>query len=562
MHWFKVRMSTHWNLQYRPRSVDSIHLESVKSILRSLLSAPLFPHVFLFAGPKGTGKTSASRIIAAILNEPANEKAVKSRLFGETVKNPPPFVDATPGGVADTIFTGESYLVAEMDAASNRGIDDVRALKERAHVGPLGGLVSVYILDEVHMLSNDAFNALLKLLEEPPKHAVFILATTELHKIPDTIISRCTVVPFQRARPNELVTALSTIAEAEKLSVTSEDLQSIALLADGSFRDAVKYLELQSSLGEGSVHAALHIPATSLCWDLLSAVIDKSETRVLTILENARETGLDEKHLVRMLVRLLHDDILASYGVIDEKPHFSERISIFLLSALSSLDLVNASPIPHLRLELSLLDLIGRAKDKNPTATPGGNNAATQEKQPAKAKKAPEGAKIAQSVDTLTEESNEPATVPSNANVPPVADSFQVDVSPPPDDDVDVATLDIIPASGSPTDAQLGDGNLVVERWQELITRVSNHNFSLAALLKSATPLKGSQGETTVRVYYEFHKDQLLQPRWLALLQELLTELAGGYVKLHCVVQSHKESEILEPQTSPSLERLAVEALT
>lgn len=519
-------------MQYRPRTVESIHLESVKSTINSLLSAPRFPHVFLFAGPKGTGKTSASRIIAAILNEPKNEKAVRGRLFGETSKNAPAFIDAQESTQANSIFTGESYLVAEMDAASNRGIDDVRALKERAHIGPIGGLVSVYILDEVHMLSNDAFNALLKLLEEPPKHAVFILATTELHKIPDTIISRCTVVPFHRASPTELVMSLSHIAASEKLTITPDELNTIALLADGSFRDAVKYLELHNSLGGGSITDALHVPSTSLCWDLLAAVIDKNEHRVLSMLSNARDTGLDEKHLIKMLINLLHDDILASFGVLEEKPHFSERVSLFLLNALSTLDVTKPSPIPHLRLELALLELIARAKDKSAGVSPGGSTQAREVKKPVESKKNEEPEKITQPASTYTAETT------------------------------DVATLDVIPANGSPTEAQLGDGSLVVQRWQELITRVSNHNFSLAALLKSATPLEGSQGETTIRVYYEFHKDQLLQPRWLALLQELLTELAGGYVKLHCVVQSHKESELVESQTTPSLERLAVEALT
>lgn len=514
---------------YRPRAVESIHLRSVRETIQKLLEAPRFPHVFLFAGPKGTGKTSVSRIIGAILNEPKNEPAVKARLFGESGKTAPKFVAAEKSPQADAIFSGESFLVSEQDAASNRGIDDVRQLKERAYISPIGGVVSVYILDEVHMLSNDAFNALLKLLEEPPAHTVFILATTELHKIPDTIISRCTVIPFHKASPAELEDSLNAIAKAENLNVKKEDLATISLLADGSFRDAVKYLELQHSLGGASLTDALHIPTTSFCWDLLQAVVNKDEVKVLTLFQNARDVGLEEKHLIKLLVSLLHDDVLASYGVTDETAHFSERISLFLLHALSVVDLNKPNPIPHLRLELALLELITRAKDKT-AGTGGGGQTQANAPQIATPKKVIEEVKI------HTAQSTTPQQIPEET--------------------------DVVPSLGTPSDAQLGDGTLIIARWQELVSRVSNHNFSLAALLKSATPLEGSQGQATIRVFYEFHKDQLLQPRWLALVQELLTEFAGGYIKLHCVVQSHKDSELVETDAAPDLQRSVVEALT
>lgn len=552
-------MSTHWNLAYRPRTVTAIHLRSVRETIASLLAAPRFPHVFLFAGPKGTGKTTTSRIIGAILNEPKNAAAVRSRVFGAEGKKAPALIDAEPSKQADAIFAGESFLVSEQDAASNRGIDDVRSLKERAHIAPIGGLVSVYILDEVHMLSNDAFNALLKLLEEPPPHAVFILATTELHKIPDTIISRCTLIPFHKASSSELQEALEHIVTAEKLQVSPQDLATIAVLADGSFRDAVKYLELQHSLGGASLTDALHIPTTTLCWDLLQAVVDKKEATVLSLLTQARDTGLDEKHLLKMLVTLLHDDVLAHYGLSDGQPHFPERISLFLLHALSDPELLKPAPLPHLRLELVLLELITRAKDKTAAPQSSGRPTLTKTTTHIAKEKATTTQKIANDESALSESDSilpEPTLQSTLGALDVMEDTHQISPS------ITTAALDVVAPAGSPINDQLGDGTLIVQRWQELITRVSNHNFSLAALLKSATPIEGSPGKTTIRVYYEFHKDQLLQPRWLALLQELLIELAGGYVQLHCVVQSHTDSELIETTATPSLERLAVEALT
>src|SRR5579859_2130216 len=193
-----------WYRQYRPITLAGLHLVSVRETLQQLLGSGQFPHALLFAGPKGTGKTSAARIVGAILNDPANAEFVQSVFFGGKKKSKAVVNFQEPNSsdpIVQQIQRGTSYVVIELDAASHRGIDDIRQLKERVHLPPAEGLIALYILDEAHMLTTEAFNALLKLLEEPPPHAVFILATTELHKIPETIISRCAVVQLVNTKP-------------------------------------------------------------------------------------------------------------------------------------------------------------------------------------------------------------------------------------------------------------------------------------------------------------------------------------------------------------------------
>ena len=205
-----------WNRTYRPHTLADLHLTSVRENLQTLLKNKKIPHVFLFAGPKGTGKTSSSRIIGAILNEPKNKEIVEELFFGKKASKKS-FVPPDPSNpFIEKILTGSSYTVQEMDAASNRGIDNIRELKERVALPPQEGLVTVYILDEAHMLTTEAFNALLKVLEEPPEHVVFILATTELHKVPDTIKSRSHLVAFKKASKEELTQALERIIGKEK----------------------------------------------------------------------------------------------------------------------------------------------------------------------------------------------------------------------------------------------------------------------------------------------------------------------------------------------------------
>lgn len=196
--------------------------------VRKYLTYEKIPHAFLFTGSKGTGKTSTARIMAKGLNCTSTTQ---------------PGIACGTCDICVRIGKSEHLDVLEIDAASNRGIDEIREIREKIKLAPLELKYKVYIIDEVHMLTNEAFNALLKTLEEPPEHAVFILATTEVHKVPETIISRCVQIDFHKASVADTIKSLTRIVKSEKLEIEEEALTEIARTSDGSFRDAAKLLE-------------------------------------------------------------------------------------------------------------------------------------------------------------------------------------------------------------------------------------------------------------------------------------------------------------------------------
>src|ERR671917_1059285 len=224
--------------KWRPRTFDTIvGQEPVVRTLRRAIETDRVAHAYLFSGPRGTGKTSTAKVLAMGLN---------------CERGPTP----EPDGSCEScraIVNNSSLDVVEMDAASNRGIDEIRDLRDRVNLAPVAGRVKVYIIDEVHMLTAEAFNALLKMLEEPPEHVVFVLATTEKHKVLPTIISRCQSFDFRRPSVETLSEKLNEISKAEGIAVEPAALTVIAREGRGSFRDAEGLLDQLSSFAEGEI---------------------------------------------------------------------------------------------------------------------------------------------------------------------------------------------------------------------------------------------------------------------------------------------------------------------
>ena len=228
--------------KWRPRRMGEIvGQEPVVRTLSRAIETGRVAHAYLFSGPRGTGKTSTAKVLAMGLN---------------CVQGPTPEPDGTCESCR-AIINNSSLDVVEMDAASNRGIDEIRDLRDRVNLAPVAGRMKVYIIDEVHMLTPEAFNALLKMLEEPPEHVVFVLATTEKHKVLPTIISRCQGFDFKRPGVETLVKKLAEIAEAEGIEVEREALNVIAREGRGSFRDAEGLLDQLSSFAGGPITAAM-----------------------------------------------------------------------------------------------------------------------------------------------------------------------------------------------------------------------------------------------------------------------------------------------------------------
>jgi DNA polymerase-3 subunit gamma/tau len=335
--------------KYRPKGFkDVLGQEHIVDALKGALKQDNIAHAYLFSGSRGTGKTSIARILA---------KEVK----------------CSPNDLH------------EIDAASNRGIDDIRELREAVTVLPFESPYKVYIIDEVHMLTKEAFNALLKTLEEPPKHVIFMLATTEIEKLPDTIVSRCQTFTFKKPSQKILKDAVTRTAEAEGFTLEPSAAELIAMLGDGSFRDAQGILQkILFSSGDKKVsieevEKIAGAPRATLVNNIVSAIAQGELEKGLSAVSKAVEGNIDMKVFLKMILHKVRSVMLLKYakdmeGVIKEqfgvedfellKKLSGEQKSKINSNTLNELllayDATGRSYIPQLPLELALIKILGQ----------------------------------------------------------------------------------------------------------------------------------------------------------------------------------------------------------
>lgn len=334
--------------KYRPSSFDEVRdQDQIVTVLKGAIAKGTIPHALLFSGTRGTGKTTLARIFASAIGT-------------------------------------SSVDLYEIDAASNRGIDDIRELREAVHTVPYESKYKVYIIDEVHMLTKEAFNALLKTLEEPPAHVVFILATTEEEKLLDTILSRCQVFRFRSPSRIVLAKTVTDVAKAEGFTLSPDAADMIAVAADGSFRDALGITQ-KVILGSGEkigssdeVATIIGAPKAAIIESLLNALNDKKADVALTAIKSAVDSHVEMKILVRLLlehvraVMLLRnqsgntDELLAQFGesMRETLTKLASNAttplnSHLLLRLLTVADQTSRSPIPHLPLEIAVVEHCG-----------------------------------------------------------------------------------------------------------------------------------------------------------------------------------------------------------
>ena len=283
--------------RWRPRLFsDVVGQEHVTKTLQNAISADRIAHAYLFSGPRGVGKTTVARVLAKAVNcieGPQPEPCEKC-------------INCTE------ISSGKSIDVIEIDAASNRGIDEIRELRESVKFAPVSGRYKVYIIDEAHMITHDAFNAFLKTLEEPPEHVIFILATTEPHKIPATILSRCQRFDFRRLTRSEIIHRLRKIADSDSLSIDDESLSLIAESADGAMRDAESILDQLLSFGGGKIQAEevsslLGLGEYRLLDQLAGNILQSDSAGSLKTLNDLADRGADLSQCLKRLVAHFRD---------------------------------------------------------------------------------------------------------------------------------------------------------------------------------------------------------------------------------------------------------------
>ena len=337
--------------KYRPAHFkEVIGQDHVVTVLEQAIKNSKLSHAYLFAGSRGTGKTSVARIFAREIGTSAND-------------------------------------LYEMDAASNRGIDDIREIRDGVSTVPFESKYKVYIIDEVHMLTKEAFNALLKTLEEPPVHAIFILATTELDKLPETVISRCQTFTFKK--PNQVILRdfASAVAVKEGFKLDPEAADLVAILGDGSFRDTQGILQKvigiskDKKISREEVEAVTGAPRSALVLDCLDAIVNKDLNKGLSALRDAAEQNIDMKIFAKLLIEKLRFALLLRVSP-DMEGAISERVSeddfkklkavaaqkdanissAVLLDLLSAYEQIDRAYIPELPLELALVKIIGEGK--------------------------------------------------------------------------------------------------------------------------------------------------------------------------------------------------------
>lgn len=451
--------------KYRPQRLKELDLTDLGSQLLKLVKAKKVPHALLFTGPRGMGKTSAARIIAKAVN------CLKLLPSGEPCNRCAACLAITNGTALDLI---------EIDAASNRGIDDIRLLKEKIGLAPVQYQYKVYIIDEVHMLTTEAFNALLKTLEEPPAHALFILCTTALNKLPETIVSRCLRFNFRKANVGELVGSLKKIVKGEKLTISQQALETIARSVDGSFRDGQKILEQLAAAGKKislkQVQQLLGQLEELRPGKLLNLLADRQAKEALKEIDRVVQSGGELGFYLEQILDWLRRALLVQAGLDEveapvgaEKftpPQIHQLISLFSQAAQQS----KTAFIPQLPLEVAIVEYCSlplQPAPKNP----------------------------------------QPSSVPGNGK------------------------------KANPVLKQIENN------WAEILTQIKPMNHSVEALLKASRPIKVDGTTLILEVFYQFHKERLETEKCRRIVEEVVGTVLGNPLKLKCVLGEKPKAE-------------------
>ena len=524
--------------KYRPQTFDQlIGQDHITQLLKKSIEAERIAHAFLFCGPRGIGKTSCARILAKSLN----------------CQNGPTLNPCGTCFTCQEIVTGNSFDVIEIDGASNRGIDEIRTLRENVKFAPAYGRFKIYIVDEVHMLTTEAFNALLKTLEEPPEHVKFIFATTEANKVPATILSRCQRFDFKRITMAVTIQNLKDICQKEHLKIDDSALFAIAKSAQGSMRDALSILDQLSALGDEGidskdVYSMLGIVETELLFALTSALIAKDCVAALTVFNDIVERGKDIKQLGKDLTEHFRHMMIVKIGgpalghLVDYPAQVKQQLhqqseQITIAGILNAIELfISAQETARVMETLRMPLEVAFAKITYGSGTP----------QTIQVEAAPASLNMVASKTVLPQKTVKPVV---SQPIAPQSTAPQPAVVP----DAPRKVLD-------PSNISLEQ---IKQEWNALTHEVSRLKMSVATYLQDGMPYAFKDGSLTIG----FNKDHQFQMECLSskdnmnLIAKVLADRWGGNIgiKLSVVDAVHEKQD--EPVVKNVLEMFGGEVI-
>lgn len=484
--------------QYRPLTFSEvIGQDHITSVLEQQILQEKVAHAYLFQGPRGTGKTTTARIFAKRLNCNVSKTA-------------------EPCGTCEACMAFQekrSMDVLEIDAASNRGIDDIRALRETASLAPTNGTYKIYIIDEVHMLSAPAFAALLKTLEEPPKHVIFILATTELHKVPATIASRCQLFRFRRATDEEIKERLTHVLSQEKRSADDDLLAFIASRSDGCYRDAESLLGQILSAKEETVTLReasdlLGVPSGELIENFLTALVAGDAKQAVIVATKAYNDGFDPDQFLQESVRVARDGAIKHITknnppAFATTPNTIDRITIIMRAFLVALQDISYVPEPMIAIELAILTICASRG-----ATP-----ASQIKQVAS------------------------TAMPANPISTPKISAQPLAAAPTPITDLPKQEAVIEqPAAQEPASDNATSLTKIQSSWEAIIQAVRKHNPVASTFLRATEPANLREGLLTLQMHFPLHKTFFDKADNMQLVKQAIFDTVQETVAITCIL--------------------------
>lgn len=465
--------------KYRPsKFAELVGQDHIRSSIEAMIQSGQIGHAFLFSGPRGTGKTTLARLLAKSVNCVGERDGVEA--CGKCA-------------ICKEIAANRLIDINEIDAASNRGIDEIRELKGKISFAPVMAKYKIYIIDEVHMLTKEAFNALLKTLEEPPAHAIFILATTELHKLPQTIISRCLRYQFHLAPQDQTAKMIGRIAKKEGIKLEDAAIEVLASRAEGSYRDALTLLgniSNQGPVSEAKLRELIGMPSDEVVGSVERALKEGNVKLMTSTVKSFLSEGGDLVVLTRNVANNCREQIFSGENEASVGYHgiLLERLLVCLAKARHSSDATSL-------LAAQLVNLTLRAKNQNQSSVQARVEAIVE--------------KVTDITDISTSREEIQITQPvDSVNATPVRA----------DDTTDF--------------------------WTSFLMEVKENNHALYAIVRSANFGGLTDEKLTISVKFRFYSERLFEPKNRIIIEKAASKVAGKPIKIECLVEAGVEVKV------------------